>query len=648
MAEKRVIDLEVNVDGNVEKEFEDLNDAVKDVKKSLKGTQDEIKKVEKGTKGLKGATAAAATGFKAIGTALKASGIGLVIGAFVAFKEVLTQNETVANGLSVAFEAVSIVFNQVVGVIVDAVKSVSAATNGFEGLKKVVSGLITIALTPLKATFHTIILAIKGAQLAWEKSMFGNNDPKTIKTLRQSIADTKKDLENVGTSALAAGKQVGQNFTKAIGEVASLAGKVSEGVQKVSITAAVEQAKVNVQVKNAAILAAAEQARLIEKYDLQAEKLRQIRDEERNTIDERKKANDDLAKVLDKQEKAMLRQADLQIQAAINERNKSNTIENQVAVLEAQANREGVLAQIAGFRSEQLANDLALDREKIELTNSKLEAETNLSIEQKKFVAEQITDETARIEALKKVNEEERILALNTLQTKVDSYKEGTQLRLDAEIEYNAKKQELDQTAASLELSLLNAQKVAKDKIAEDEIKTEQEVAEAKAAIQQANIANVDAGINLLKTIFEKNKGIQKALLVAESASSIAKIILNTKAANAAATLKYALLPGGIALAAAEKTANNISAGLGIGASIAATAKALSAMGGGSAPQGNIGNDAGGGGATAQAPAFNVVGSSGINQLAQLNAQPFQAFVVSSEVTTAQSLDRNRIQNATF
>jgi hypothetical protein len=139
MAEKRVIDLEVNVDGNVDKEFKDLNDTVKDVKKNLKGTQDEIKKVEKGTKGLKGATAAAATGFKAIGTALKASGIGLVIGAFVAFKEVLTQNETIANGLSVAFEAVSIVFNQVVGVVVDAVKSVSAATNGFEGLKKVVS-----------------------------------------------------------------------------------------------------------------------------------------------------------------------------------------------------------------------------------------------------------------------------------------------------------------------------------------------------------------------------------------------------------------------------------------------------------------------------------------------------------------------------
>ena len=45
---------------------------------------------------------------------------------------------------------------------------------------------------------------------------------------------------------------------------------------------------------------------------------------------------------------------------------------------------------------------------------------------------------------------------------------------------------------------------------------------------------------------------------------------------------------------------------------------------------------------------FNVVGDSGINQLADLQQQPVQAFVVSGEVTTAQSLDRNKIQNATI
>lgn len=66
---------------------------------------------------------------------------------------------------------------------------------------------------------------------------------------------------------------------------------------------------------------------------------------------------------------------------------------------------------------------------------------------------------------------------------------------------------------------------------------------------------------------------------------------------------------------------------------------------------------AGGGGAQASAPdlgggevapQFNVVGDSGVNQLAQLQQQPTQAYVVSGDVTSAQALDRNRVQNATL
>ena len=58
---------------------------------------------------------------------------------------------------------------------------------------------------------------------------------------------------------------------------------------------------------------------------------------------------------------------------------------------------------------------------------------------------------------------------------------------------------------------------------------------------------------------------------------------------------------------------------------------------------------AGAGGAAAPMTAnFNTIGSSGINQLAQLQQTPTQAYVVSGEVTSAQALDRNRVQNATL
>jgi hypothetical protein len=67
------------------------------------------------------------------------------------------------------------------------------------------------------------------------------------------------------------------------------------------------------------------------------------------------------------------------------------------------------------------------------------------------------------------------------------------------------------------------------------------------------------------------------------------------------------------------------------------------------------GGSTGGGGGGSNAPAaapmtanFNTIGSSGINQLAQLQQTPTQAYVVSGEVTSAQALDRNRVQNATL
>ena len=65
------------------------------------------------------------------------------------------------------------------------------------------------------------------------------------------------------------------------------------------------------------------------------------------------------------------------------------------------------------------------------------------------------------------------------------------------------------------------------------------------------------------------------------------------------------------------------------------------------------GSSGGGSNVSANAPEamtanFSTIGSSGINQLAQLQQKPTQAYVVSGEVTSAQALDRNRVQNATL
>ena len=335
---------------------------------------------------------------------MKAAGIGLIVSALLGLKEVFKQNQKVVDVFSTAFETFSIVANQVVSAVINVYESVAKSSENFDGLGKVLGSLITLGIAPLKAGFYAIKLALQTAQLAWEKSFFGDKDPKTIKRLNEEIKETSSNIAKVTVDALNAGKDIATNIGDAIGEVANIGKIAGEELGKVSVKAAFETAKTNVQLKNSAELAAAQQSRLVEQYDRQAEQLRQIRDEERNTVGERKEANDKLLEVLAEQETAMLKQAELQVAAAQSEVNKNNTIEAQVALIDALANKEGVLAQVEGFRSEQKANDLALDKELIELTNSKLESESNLSIERKRFNAEQIDDELLKLQALKAID----------------------------------------------------------------------------------------------------------------------------------------------------------------------------------------------------------------------------------------------------
>ena len=63
----------------------------------------------------------------------------------------------------------------------------------------------------------------------------------------------------------------------------------------------------------------------------------------------------------------MLKNAQAVIDAAQAQFDKNDSDENQIALLDAKAEKEGILAQIEGFRSEQLINRISLEREAGEL-----------------------------------------------------------------------------------------------------------------------------------------------------------------------------------------------------------------------------------------------------------------------------------------
>ena len=234
--------------------------------------------------------------------------------------------------------------------------------------------------------------------------------------------------------------------------------------------------------------------------------------------------------------------------------------------------------------------------------------------------------------------------------------------RIEAEDERRLKEQEQDaedlalyesnlQTEEDLEIATEDARLKRLFDAAQKEILIEEELQKAKDIIRNTNVDSIGKAFNLIGQLAGKNKTLQGIALIGENAVAIARNIIATQAANQVATAEGAALAiptGGASVIAAAGivTANNISSALSIGASVAATAQGLSALGkGGSATGGGGGSSRGGNipKTEIQAPDFNVVGTSGVNQLADVvsTQAPVKAYVVSNDVTTTQALDRN-------
>ena len=222
------------------------------------------------------------------------------------------------------------------------------------------------------------------------------------------------------------------------------------------------------------------------------------------------------------------------------------------------------------------------------------------------------------------------------------------------------KKFDEDKIAAETQQELLIAQIQYDSEAAQEERRKEardkkiqafQETTDAVASIAQS-------GENLLSAIqangLARGKAGQTAMkalalvqIAADSAIAFSKMMQGTETVAAGASLSVPP-PAAPATYLATKIAFYASGSATILANLARARALLSGGGGGGGAV--TSPSAGGGGATA--PQFNVVGSTGVNQLAGvMGAQqqtPVQAYVVANNVTTAQSLDRNIIQSATL
>lgn len=313
-------------------------------------------------------------------------------------------------------------------------------------------------------------------------------------------------------------------------------------------------------------------------------------------------------------------------------------VDNKVAEVQEETDKHKELA-----RKQEDANTKKIARDVKDAADKKALKE-KLDKEQLDADMKSARDAIAILNELKANNETPAEKETREYNDKKDIFEKNNLDTQELTIQHNERLKTIQDEEDAKSLERQNAMLEELDKLADADIEREQKVAEAKKTIQEKTMQVVSDGVGLLKSLFGKSKEVQKGALVVESAVGIAKIIQNAETGNAVA-MASPLNAVDPTYAARARVLNTISAGIGIASNIAATAKGLQALGGGGASSGGSTPSTLSGGSV---PQVNFQNSSA-NQIAttiQANQQaqpPIQAFVVSSEVTTAQSLDRNKI-----
>ena len=575
------------------------------------------KDADKGSKGVKKVSLS----FKALGIAMKAAGIGLIIGALAKLVEVFSQNQKVLDAFNIAMEGLSIAFNDFTNFVINKSGTVVNFFKAiFENPLKSVKALGASIKANIVERFESFLDTL-GFLASAVKKVFSGDFAGALEDVNAASKETYDILTGVN------------NTVDKVTEFGAKAAKAVKNYAKETFNTA----KANIALNTEAEKGIAINRLLIEQYDRQSELQRQIRDDETKTIDERIKANQKLGELLAEQEKLMLANASAQVKAAQAQFNKLKNDETEIALLEAKAEKEGVLAQITGLRSEQLISINSLDKEKIELTNSMLESESALLIERKRFNAEQIEDELERLEALKVIDLLEAEQETARLQAIVDNANAETQAKIDAQIALD------DFTELSRQTNLTR----------------DTEITEAQAALEKKKTAAKQKAVDDVIALAGAESKIGKALFLLKQGLALKEMIMEAKKTIAFGSIAAA--KSGVALA--EGTAQTAKVGfpqnipllIGYAAQAAGIFSAIkSATGKANSAASSFGGGSGGGGggSAPQPPSFNVVGSSDSNQLADAiggqSQQPVQAFVVANDVTTAQSLQNNIVEGATI
>ena len=596
MAVERVIEIVAKTEkataeikdlfNNMVKGQNEAQENQKELNKSVEKIADSAKNAETGVKKIGKA-------FRGVGLALKAIGIGLLLEGFSLLKDILSENQRVADFFKTALRAVTIVVTDLFNFVID---NASVVTDVFKDPQQAVNDLGQLIKENIIERFNSAIEVAGLLQKALKELFTGE-----FKSAFNSVKDAAKEGVDVLTG-------VNNSVDRAAEATTKLVEKTSDYLKGV-----VKVAAETVKLENAAVLAAAAQAKLIAQLEGSLEAQRKIRDDESISIEQRKQANDELLKISERLRKELKTQADLQVSAALAARNANkDNIELEVAYQESLTNRIDVLNQIQAQQKEQNENRVALLREEIELNQTLTDGERERQLAKLEFDEGIEENELLRLEKQRERLNLENELILADIEAKRELFALGTQARVDAENDYLNEKLRID------------------NEITQNEIDANKSKEASAEALENAKKELATNGLIALGNLAKQGSALAKGVAVSQAVISTYQGINKALAETTDFTPTQSL-----------RTANAIAVGV---AGFANVAKILSTNDSGatSAPQSPTG---------ISAPSFNVVEGTSSNQIAQsiqTQDQPIKAFVVSGDVTTSQELDRNIIDNSSL
>lgn len=410
------------------------------------------------------------------------------------------------------------------------------------------------------------------------------------------------------------------------------------------LTTALAEAREFTELLKKAALDRANIARETVAFEIAAEGERQIRDNVLLTFETRIAASERLKIILDEQSKSTLKLANDNLKAAEAAFNLNSTTDNQVKVVEAHTAVLDAQNKVATATSEQLVSNTALIVEQTEAQRANTESIRESSLARDAALAQLEGDEIRTLEVLQIINDRE----LEQLRLKLIEIAEleglSDEERLARRIETQAKIDELNINDLSLQ----------------------RDIAFAKIDLQSDIVSAAANTLGALATIAGQETKFGRALLItkqvaaaAEIAIGISKLQFKASSVVAEAAMDGAKATTSVATGAAVTLSAGFPAAIPllIGYAVAAagivasiiqatkTSKSVAAKFGGTGPSIETPQ-------VPTAPQFNIVGTAPENQLADAiqgqQQQPIEAFVVASNVTTQQALDRNKVETSSF